>query len=212
VDDAVQVFAEDSLEFEPGTAYLYSSYGYELLGCVIEGASGMTYIDFLTSRIFQPAGMQHTREDDPSAIIEHRAAGYLLTEDGQLKNCRQVDMSNRLAAGGFVTTAEDLAYFAAAEMDGTLINRESFEKMLTPQKTSDGTVIPYGLGWGLFPDELWYGEKEAFHGGSTPGASGMLYLLPDRKFAVAFMTNLEGVERRTELAAKMAKVVLDLGK
>ena len=64
---------------------------------------------------------------------------------------------------------------------------------------------------GLFPGEDWYGEREAFHGGITPGVSTVLYLLPDRRFAVAIMMNLEGVGDRVGLAAQIAKLVLELG-
>ena len=64
---------------------------------------------------------------------------------------------------------------------------------------------------GLFPGEDWYGEQEAFHGGITPGVSTVLYLLPNRRFAVAIMMNLEGVGDRVGLAAQIAKLVLELG-
>jgi hypothetical protein len=47
-----------------------------------------------------------------------------------------------------------------------------------------------------------------FHGGSTPGVSGMLYLLPERRLVVAFLTNLELVPGRTDAAAAIADIVL----
>ena len=114
-------------------------------------------------------------------------------------------------AGGFITTAEDLGRFAIAVMDHHLVSQPTLEMMLTPQQLPDGEVLGFGMGWGLFPGELWYGEREAFHGGGTPQVSAMLYLLPDRKFAVAILMNLESVSERTSLAAQIAKDVLDLG-
>jgi CubicO group peptidase (beta-lactamase class C family) len=212
VTEALDPFKDDPLQHEPGTVYLYSSYGYNLLGCVIEGASSRSFMDYLRQSVFLPAGMHATRDDDAFALIPQRASGYWLTEQGELRRARLVDMSNRLPAGGFVTTAEDLARFAAALMSGKLVSQAILEQMLTPQKTKDGKIVSYGLGWGLSPGEDWYGEKEAFHGGMTPQVSGMLYLLPGRRFAVAFLMNLEGVPERTELAAQIAKVVLELNK
>ena len=82
--------------------------------------------------------------------------------------------------------------------------------MLTPQSTSSGKIIDYGLGWGLFPNEEWYGQREAFHGGGTPRVSGIIYLLPDVKFAVVMLMNLEGVSGRVDLSARIAKEVLQL--
>jgi len=210
VVDALTIFKDDSLLFEPGTRYHYSTYGYNVLGCVIEGASDEPYLAYMTRHVFEPAGMTATRDDDPSAIIPHRARGYRLLPGGELANARQVDMSNKLPAGGFITTATDLVAFASGVMDGTLVRRETFARMIEPQRTASGEVVAYGLGWGLFPDDLWYGEKEAFHGGGTPGVSGVLYLLPGRHFAVAILTNVEDVEDRVGLAAQIARIVLAL--
>ncbi len=212
VIDPLAIFSDDPLLFEPGTAYQYSTFGYDVLGCVLEGAAGVPYLQSMRSQIFEPAGMDRTRDDDPAAIIPHRAAGDRLDAEGRLKNARGVDMSSKLPAGGFITTAPDLARFAAAVMNHQLIAKETFETMIRPVRLPDGKATGYGLGWGLFPDETWYGEREAFHGGSTPGASGMLYLLPDRRFAVAILTNLEDVPERTALAAQIAKKALDLKK
>lgn len=212
VQASLKVFAADSLLHAPGARHTYSTYGYNVLGCVLEGAGGTDFMSYLQRHIFQPAGMTATQVDDPSAIIPGRAAGYRRDSTGRLLNARYVDMSNKIPAGGYITTAEDLVRFAAAFMDDRLVKADTRASMLTPQKTNDGEVFGYGLGWGLFPGEDWYGEKEAFHGGQTPGVSGMLYLLPGRHFAVAILMNLESVGGRVELAAEIAKVVLNLNK
>lgn len=210
VVEPLEIFSGDALVFEPGTAHQYSTFGYNTLGCVVEGASGQDFMGYMRQHIFEPAGMDRTRDDDPAALIPRRAEGYLLTSDGELRNSRAVDMSSKLPAGGFITTAEDLARFAMALMDHRLIQEETFEQMLTPVRLSEGEVVGNGLGWGLFPGETWYGEREAFHGGVTPQVSGTLYLLPDRRFAVAILMNLEGVPGRTQLAAAIAREVLGL--
>ena len=213
-DDVIEplaIFADDPLLFEPGTAQQYTTFGYNVLGCVIAGAAGQDFRGYMREHVFAPAGMASTRDDDPFALIPRRAAGYRLTESGVLENARAVDMSSKLPGGGFISTAEDLARFAIAVMDGRLVGAETLERMLTPVRLADGEVVGNGLGWGLFPGETWYGEREAFHGGVTPGVSGMLYLLPDRRFAVALLMNLEGVDARTALAAEVARVVLGLG-
>ncbi len=171
----------------------------------------MGFLSYMQAQVFEPADMTSTRDDDPAAVIAGRARGYVLTAGGALANSRAVDMSSKMPAGGFVTTVEDLARFAAAIMSGRLVSTDTLAQMLTPVRLTDGTTAPYGLGWGLFPGETWYGFREAFHGGSTPQVSGVLYLLPDARFAVAILTNLENVPERTALAAEMARIVLGLG-
>jgi CubicO group peptidase (beta-lactamase class C family) len=123
-------------------------------------------------------------------------------------NAPLVDMSNRLPAGGYVSTVEDLARFAAAVMSGRLVSRETFQRMVTPGARS--SAPPYGLGWGLEP-EPWHDDTWIFHGGSSPGASGMLALMPRHAYAVVFLTNLDDLPGRSELAEAITRVVLDFG-
>lgn len=210
VGESLEAFSDDPLAYEPGTRHEYSTFGYNLLGCAVEGAAGTSYLRYMEERVFGPAGMADTRDDDPRAVIPRRAAGYVRDSAGGLGNARFADMSNRLPAGGFVTSVEDLARFAIAFMDGTLVSDSTRRAMLEPQRTANGEVVPYGLGWGLFPGEDWYGLAEAFHGGGTPGVSGMLYLIPERRFAVALLANLEGLDERVDLCARIARVVLGL--
>ena len=210
--DPLDIFKNDALLTKPGSKYLYSTYGYNVLGCVIQGASKLSFMDYLRKNIFKPAAMNLTDIDNPYTIIPNRARGYRINGDGNIENCQAVNMTNKIPAGGFITTAPELARFAKAFMSNMLLKEETKKMMLLPQKTNAGTVTSYGLGWGLFPDEKWYGEIEAFHGGGTPGVNGMLYLLPDRQFAVVVLMNREGVSDRIGLCAQIAKVVLDLNK
>ena len=52
-------FKNDPLKFKPGTEWLYTSFGYRVLGCVIEGASGRSY-NSLMGELFQMANMENT--------------------------------------------------------------------------------------------------------------------------------------------------------
>lgn len=208
----LELFKHDSLLFRPGTRYKYSSYGYNLLGCLLADVQGEHFMTCLQAGIFEKAGMKHTQADNPYSVIADRAAGYKHNKNKQLVHCEFANMTNKLPSGGLITTAPDLARFAAAFMNNKLVNAQIAKAMLMPQKTSKGKTIGYGLGWGLFPGEKWYGETEAFHGGDTPGVSSMLYLLPERKFAVVILMNRRGVTGNTALAATIAKEILRLKK
>ncbi len=211
ITDALDIFKNDTLLHPPGARHTYSTYGYNVLGCVIEGASGLPFMEAMQRYLFEPAGMRDTRADDPYLLIPRRSEGYRRDREGELRHAYFVDMSNKMPAGGYLTTAEDLARFAAAFMGEQLISENTRAQMLSPQLATAGDTIAYGLGWGLFPGEEWYGEREAFHGGMTPGVSTVLHLLPGRQFAVAIMMNLQGVTGRVALAAEIAKIALELG-
>jgi len=106
-------------------------------------------------------------------------------------NVRPIDPTNKIPGAGFCGTVEDLARFAMALETGVLLNAESRKSMFTKQKTRDGKNVDYGLGWSLSRHN---GRDEVWHAGRMQGVTAMLYLLPDRKFSVAIVANLEHAE------------------
>ena len=80
--------------------------------------------------------------------------------------------------------------------------------MITPAVLKSGEKVPYGMGWGVEFEE-WHSDNFVFHGGSSPGVSGMLALMPRHGFAVAILTNLENLPDRGDLAADITRIVLD---
>jgi serine beta-lactamase-like protein LACTB len=190
-----EMFANDPLLFEPGTKYSYSTYGFTVAGCVIEGASKEKFADYVAEHVLQPAGMRHTFVDDVYDIVAHRARGYS-TNDGKVQNAGLMDSSYKLPGGGYVSTAEDLVRFQLAMMDGKIVKPATLNEMWTSQKTSDGKPTNYGMGFGVFDVD---GQKLVGHGGSQQGTSTAMEAIPSRHYAVAVMVNLDGVNARSLL-------------
>ncbi len=192
--EALGIFKDDPLDFEPGTKFSYTTYGYTLLGTVIEGASGMSYVDYMRENVFKPAKMGLTQVDSVYDIIPNRARGYHPKVygkfDGNLRNADLADTSYKIPAGGLVSTVEDLANFAIAVQNGVLIKKETFEQMSTPQRTRDGKATAYGLGW--YIDGLGDRKGLVWHGGVQAGVTSMLFILPRERFGLVILTNLEG--------------------
>jgi len=200
--DSLAVFRNDPLLFEPGTWFLYSSYGFTLLGAAVEGASGMRFVDYVHANIAQPAGMTGLQLDDVYTIIPHRARGYRLRTGGKVENCALADTSNRIPAGGFLATAEDLVRFALAVEGGVLVTKETARQMFTPQKIRDGRLTNYGLGWQIIERG---GRKWVLHSGRQPGARTVL-LLPSEGTVIAVLTNLEQADPE-KIAAGVAEAL-----
>lgn len=193
INEALTQFANDPLDFEPGTKMHYTSYGYIVLGCVMEGASGTTYDRYMREAVFGPGQMPATRLDDVFTIIPHRARGYGLSSTGELQNAVFVDVSNKPPGSGINSTARDMANFMTALYGGKLVPNSTLQQMLTPSKTRDGKATIYGIGFFLGgPISSYKGLKEAGHGGDQQGFSSILYLLPEKKFGVVILSNLEG--------------------
>ena len=191
VVESLSFFKDEPLLHEPGTKYLYSTLGYSVLGCVIEGASGMKYPDYLREKIFKPAGMTRTQTDDIKTNIPERARLYSKSASGDVRDAPALDTSGRLPGGGLVSTVEDLAKFAIAIQQAKLVKPQTLEQMWTRQKTADGKQLQsYGLGW-LISDAGNGEPKRVWNDGSQAGTRTYLYLIPEKRFSIALMTNLE---------------------
>jgi CubicO group peptidase (beta-lactamase class C family) len=206
IEESLKIFKDDPLLHEPGAKFTYTTYGYSVLGCAIESASGMRYEDYMAERVFRPAGMEHTRTDEHFFIIADRARGYMKMDAaalarlpasvssrmkaGQIYNAQLHDTSMKIPGGGIVSTAVDLVRFGVASMKGVLVRPATVEQMWTSQKTKDGKETSYGLGWGV--GTVGGGLKLFSHSGGQAGTSTLLYVLPEKRIVMAAMSNLEG--------------------
>ncbi len=198
----LEIFQNDPLVAEPGTKFSYTTYGYVLLGAVVERAAGVRFLDYLRENIFEPAGMKNIQADSVHAIIPHRARGYRLTRAGVLENCDLADTSNKIPGGGLSSTAMDLVRFALALKEGKLLKAATLEAMFSPQRLKDGSLTQYGLGWNLLEAG---GIEHVLHGGGQQGVSTMLLMERRRPLVVAVMANLEGAP-----VGDLAMEILDL--
>jgi CubicO group peptidase (beta-lactamase class C family) len=200
--DGLAFFKDDPLAHEPGTRVLYTTYGYTLLGCAAVGAGGQPFMDLLRRTVLGPAGMSATRVDDVRELVPNRAQGYVRHPDGPLLNSALADMTYKVPGGGLCGTAPDVARFGAALLAGRLVSPETLERMLTRQRTRDGTASAFGLGLTLGTRA---GRREAWHTGGQERVTSALYLRPDAGLAVAILANLENVQPRVlDLARRIA--------
>jgi len=214
----LDTFKGDPLVFQPGTHFLYTSLGYRVLACVLEGAAKTSYRVLMRRLVFTPAGMSEITEDDSLAIIPHRVAGYSRGTDNTLTRAPFRDVSENLPAGGHLATAEDLVRFASAFNSGKLVQPRTRDLMMQRPKLLDGTDVPeappyFGMGTGLyygmgiFVGSSPNGEQLLRHTGRQPGTSTELLLAPQSRIAVAVMTNVSGWNGADALAKKIAEIV-----
>jgi serine beta-lactamase-like protein LACTB, mitochondrial len=197
--DGFAIFAADPLLFKPGTGYQYSTYGYTVVGCAIEGAAGQSFAEYVAAHVLQPAGMTHTFVDDSFDIVPHRARGYQKMMDGSVKNAALMDSSYKIPGGGYVSTSEDLVRFAQALLDGKLVRSATLAEMWTATPVSGQDS--YGLGFQVLD-----GGKFVMHTGGQPGTSTVLCILPQARFALAIMANIEGAPVRDLVRALLEQM------
>lgn len=190
----LEIFAKDPLVHQPGTKYLYTTYGFNLLGAALQEAADVPYVDYIRSNIFAPARMANTAADDHFAIIPNRVRGYLRTSDNRVVNAVLADTSNKIPGGGYVSTAGDMVRFALAFRQTRLTKRETVELMLRQMRLADGTGTGYGMGW-----QLWGQQQSRIlgHTGGQPGANSFLGMTVTGDWILAILTNLEGGAPKT---------------
>ncbi len=181
-------FAGDPLLHQPGSRYLYSTYGYNLAAMVLEKATGQPFPALVRERIAAVAGAASLRDDDVRAIIRHRAQGYV-KQGGALQNSELMDPSYKLGGGGLCSNAPDLVRFGLALMGGRLLAEPSLREAWTEQRTADGKGTGYGLGFRLATRD---GLSEVHHTGAQARVATVFCLLPEQRVAVVLLCNLEG--------------------
>ena len=204
IQAGLDFFKNDPLVSDPGKQFHYSTQGYTLVGCVIEGASGAKYVDFMRQNVFVPAGMEHTQVDDRFAIIPYRTRFYEKTESGTVRNADFLDSSYKIPGGGWLSSAEDMAHFEVAVLNDKLIRHATRDLMWTPLKPSDGSKDGYGLGWGNREED---GIAIVSHNGGQQGTSTAFLLAPAQRDGVVVLTNMEGIGA-SDLAEEILKILV----
>lgn len=193
VTEGLAIFMNEPLMFKPGTRFFYTSYGWNLISAVIEGASGEEFLDFMKNRVFIPLGMKNTYADHVQPLIKNRSRYYMLRK-GAIVNAPYVDNSYKWAGGGFLSTAEDLVRFGFGHIYPKNISRKTVVQLWTPQKTSDGKVTNYGIGWTVGTDPA--GRIFAGHGGGSVGGTTYFRIYPKKEAVIVVIANMSGVRYR----------------
>ena len=206
MEESLQIFAADPLVAKPGTKFNYSTYGYTLLGCVLEGAASQKYMDFVRENIFKPASMAQTQADDFFTIIPHRTRWYHKDKSEIVRNAGVLDSSYKIPGGGLISSADDMARFEAAMLADKFVKRPARDLMWTPQKTPDGKSTGYALGWGISDK---FGIHIVAHTGGQQGTSTAFVLVPERRAGVIVLANMDSVDSGN-LADQILKIALGL--
>lgn len=207
IEAGLKFFKGDPLVAQPGTHFNYSTQGYTLVGCVIEGVSGEKYADYVRQKILVPAGMLHTRPDDRFAVVPLRTRFYSRDTSGAVVNAEFLDSSYKVPGGGWLSSAQDMARFEVALLSDRLIKGATRNIMWTPQMPSDGLGrMVYGLGWEAGTTR---GVHDVGHGGSQQGTSTMILIAPEAQAGVVVLINSDAVGA-SELASQLLAIVLGL--
>jgi CubicO group peptidase (beta-lactamase class C family) len=204
VQELIDFFKYQPMQFAPGTRWAYNNSGYHLLGAIIEQLSGLSYEAFMRQRIFEPLGMRQSCYDQPARIIPKRAAGYQKGEHGY-SNAEYLSMTQPYAAGALASTVDDLAIWDRALADGKLLQQATLERAWTPYRLADGSLTDYGYGWRIAE---WQGRQTMEHSGGIHGFTTYALRIPSERAFVAVLSNNPGATSNELLALKVAALLI----
>ncbi|MEP2937106.1 MAG: serine hydrolase [Gilvibacter sp.] len=184
----IDVFKNEPMDFAPGEQWSYNNSGYIILGAIIEQVSGMSYEDFVQTKIFDVLGMKHSFYGSKSRLIPKRASGYQPTDSGW-QNADYLSMTLPYAAGSLMSTVDDLLIWQEALNDNKLIPRERLQKAFVNTKLNDGSNTNYGYGWSV--DEI-NDTPSIEHGGGIFGYTTYGLHVPSEDVYVAVLANSNG--------------------
>ena len=203
--DSLKLFIEDPLLAPPGTRFIYTTYGYSLLGRAVETTSGQSFDTYLQRQIFDRANMQTAGLDNLYQVIPHRTRGYAKLGEqqhrglppivqnqlkpGDVVNCQLHDTSMKIPGGGLICSAPDLVQLGDAMLKDRLLQRATRNTAWARQATADGRTTSYGLGWVISSADA---SPRVSHSGGQAGTSTYLMILPKQQIVIAIMANLQG--------------------
>ena len=204
-DDLMQwLVNQEELNFEPGSAHLYSNSGYWLLGQIVKKVTGESMAIYAENEIFKPLGMENTHfHDDHMRIVKNRASGYYpIAEDKFIIAMTTLDM---IGDGGIFTTIEDLKKWDDAFYASEILNIDFWKTMTTKTILNDGTENEYAAGLEV---GMYDGHKLISHGGAFVGFRAQKFLFPDDHFTVVVLAN-RGDAQPDQLASRVTDLFLE---
>lgn len=192
IEEGLKKFSRSALSFQPGTAYQYSSYGYNLLGRAMEKASDKPFATLLQEYLCQPLDMQHT-SDDPAQYENLKTSGFFRSNGrGKNRNEKAVNMKMKLPSGGILSTSEDLVKFGNALIYHRLLQAETQAELLELQPLANGKPSYYAMGWGVSKDAS--GRQYYSHTGGNAGSVCRILVYPEEELCIVVLANTFGID------------------
>jgi CubicO group peptidase (beta-lactamase class C family) len=196
-----------TLKFTPNTFEVYSNEGYDLLACLIERKSGLSYSSFMQKRVFDYLGMPDSFSlPDPQRLSEpHRAIGHTKETNGSFTALGADAMDNITGSGSiFISVLDFHPYVRALRTDQLVPQTMYANDAYVSRKLTNGSAGPdgpYGFGWAL---GSYKGTRHINHAGIWAGYCSRFSTFPDRNLYIIALSN------RDDLDADLSNIVLGI--
>jgi CubicO group peptidase (beta-lactamase class C family) len=201
LEEAVRGLGELDISQPVGTTFQYANLNYGIAGLIVETVSGQTYSEYVDEHIFEPLEMHHSYASQALAQVDGMAQGYRFMFGRALVNDAPTPPNN-LPGGGLIVSAEDLAHYAIAQLNGghygkaSILSEQGIREMHSPAVAISGSEFHYGMGWAVGSLD---GMQLIQHDGVVRNFRSQVYLFPERRLGVILLANAHGFEQMFQL-------------
>lgn len=203
IEQSIEIFKNDPLVYPPGEGYLYNSFDFVLLSLAMERASGTPFAAYVRKNVLDPLGLRATFSPKEAGELGGtpelqgpKTAKFYARSNHGFRLARPVDNTYKLAGGGYLSTAADMARLGQAVLEGLLLEESTYETLLTSQIVQ-GMPTYFGLGFQVSRDGK--GREFVGHMGNSVGAYTRLYMYPDHQKVVSLLINCSDPKVQEEL-------------
>ncbi len=192
---AIGIFKDQKICFAPGSQYQYTTWGFCLMGAVLQRAGGKSFEELLYDEIVCPLNLPTLQiEYQSKRPYPNQAAGYRISngavalEDSTATDFK--DISYKVPGGGLISSVADLTLLMKGIVNREFIADSTVRLFGTRHTPTSGTPSYYGYGTST---NFRNGDTLFWHSGSQSKTATLIYYSPENKNGVALMCNTRGV-------------------
>jgi CubicO group peptidase (beta-lactamase class C family) len=178
-----------------GSKFEYSNTNYNVLGLIVEAASGKSYSDYIQQHIFDPLEMRHSYTSKAAAQRDGLAVGYRYWFGVPIPVPDLSIPTGSLPSGQLISSAEDMAHYLVAYLNGgrycgtQILSQAGTDELTRGEaewKEMGSLIGYYGMGW---VDQKFGENRIVSHGGTVPDFGAFMALLPEQKKGIVLLFN-----------------------
>jgi CubicO group peptidase (beta-lactamase class C family) len=179
-----------------GSAFEYSNMNYNLLGLIVEAASGESYAAYVQNHIFRPLDMRHSYATRAEAKQNGLAMGHRYWFAHPVADPEEQFPLGSLPSGQLISSTEDMSHYLIAQLNGgrygdaQVLSPAGIAEMQCPaaEFTVMGVAGQYGMGWFIDGQDQ---AKIVWHDGVVPDFFAYVAILPQQKKGLVLLMNAD---------------------
>jgi serine beta-lactamase-like protein LACTB, mitochondrial len=188
IQNGLKLFKDDELVMPPGAFQNQSCFNYNLLGAIMEKATGKRFDKLLQQYVTDTLNFENTEIDNPFLTIKGRSDFFEPNIIAQVVNATFYDLRMNAPSKGLLSNAEDLVKLGNALLTSDYFKEETRQSMFKPVKLYNDNNSRMVNGWMVFEDN--YGNTVYGLEGSVPGGTASVLIYPEHQLVIGFSCNL----------------------